>query len=161
MKTETLYAEHAGPLLRYASHLTGDRQRAEDIVQETLLRAWLHAEQLRDDRAAVRAWLYRVAHNVAVDELRYRQARPADVVPEPPDGTPEADHSDGLVTRLTIGEALAGLTPEHRSVLVEVFYGGRSTAEAAQRLRIPHGTAKSRLFYGLRKLRATLAPMAA
>jgi RNA polymerase sigma-70 factor (ECF subfamily) len=158
---ERLYAEHAAPLLRYVSRLTGDRQRAEDIVQETLLRAWLHAGQLRDDEAAVRAWLFRVAHNVTVDELRYRRARPADVVPEPPEGVPEADHSDRLVARLAMGQALARLAPEHRSVLVEVFYGGHSTAEAAQRLRIPHGTAKSRLFYGLRKLRATLTPMAA
>jgi RNA polymerase sigma-70 factor (ECF subfamily) len=162
MQAELLYTEHAGPLLRYVCRLTGgDRQRAEDIVQETLLRAWLYSEHLRDDKAAVRSWLFRVAHNVTVDELRYRQARPADVVPELPDGVPQADHSDRLVTRLAVGAALAGLTPEHRSVLVEVFYGGHSTAEAAQRLRIPHGTAKSRLFYGLRKLRDTLTPQAA
>jgi RNA polymerase sigma-70 factor (ECF subfamily) len=160
MRAETLYAEHAGPLLRYVWRLTGDRQRGEDIVQETLLRAWLHAEQLHEDQASVRSWLFRVAHNVAVDELRYRRARPAEVVPELPDGTPVADPSDVLVTRILIGQALAALAPEHRSVLVEVFYGGHSTAEVAQRLRIPHGTAKSRLFYGLRKLRASLAPVA-
>lgn len=161
MTPETLYSRHAGALLRYACRLTGDRHRGEDIVQETLLRAWLHAEQLRDDEAAVRAWLFRVAHNIAVDELRYLRARPADTVPEPPDGTPHGDHSEDLVNRLTLGQALGRLAPEHRSVLVEVYYRGHSTAEAAQRLRIPHGTVKSRLFYGLRKLRATMTPKAA
>jgi len=161
MTLEMLYAAHAGPLLRYASKLTGDRHHGEDIVQETLLRAWLHAERLRDDDAAVRSWLFRVAHNVAVDELRSRQARPAKVVPEPPDRTPESDHSDRLVNRIALTQALADLAPEHRSVLVLVFYRGHSTAEAARRLRIPHGTAKSRLFYGLRKLRASMSPAAA
>lgn len=154
MTTEALYAAHAGPLLRYAARLTGDWQRGEDIVQETLLRAWLHSDRLLDDEVAVRAWLFRVAHNLARDEWRRQRSRPAQVVPDLPEGPPVADPSDGLINRMALSEALAGLTPEHRSVLVEVFYGGRSMAEAAQRLRIPCGTAKSRLFYGLRKLRA-------
>ena len=152
-----LYAAHAGPLLRYVSRLTGDRQSGEDIVQETLLRAWLHADQLVDDDSKVRSWLFRVAHNIAVDELRYRRARPAQVVAEPPAGRDLPDLSERLVTQISVTEALAALAPEHRSVLVEVFWAGRSTAETAQRLRIPHGTVKSRLFYGLRKLRTTLA----
>jgi RNA polymerase sigma-70 factor (ECF subfamily) len=160
-KAERLYAEHAGVLLRYVSRLTGDVHRAEDIVQETLLRAWLRAGTLRDDPVAVRSWLFRVAHNVAIDELRYRRARPVDVVPEIPDCGQVADPSDGLVNRITMNQALTALPPEHRSVLVEIFYGGRSTAEAAQRLHIPHGTAKSRLFYGLRKLRDDLVLAAA
>jgi RNA polymerase sigma-70 factor, ECF subfamily len=61
-----LYAEHAGPLLRYAMHLmSGDRQRAEDIVQETLLRAWQHPEAIADRPA--RPWLFAVARNLAID----------------------------------------------------------------------------------------------
>src|ERR671923_1102368 len=70
-----LYSEHAGPLLRYALQLTGgDRQRAEDIVQETLLRAWLHPEAIADRPA--RPWLFAVARNLAVDAHRARKARP-------------------------------------------------------------------------------------
>src|ERR1039458_1636043 len=66
MLVRTLYAEHAGPLLRYAFHLTsGDRQRAEDIVQETLLRAWLHPDAIAERPA--RPWLFAVARNLAVD----------------------------------------------------------------------------------------------
>ena len=74
----TLYAEHAGPLLRYALHLTsGDRQRAEDIVQETLLRAWLHPDAIAERPA--RPWLFAVARNLAVDAYRARRARPHEV----------------------------------------------------------------------------------
>jgi RNA polymerase sigma-70 factor (ECF subfamily) len=157
MNTAELYAVYAGPLLRYVWRLTGDRHRGEDIVQETLLRAWLHADRLADDEAMVRSWLFRVAHNVAVDDLRHRRSRPAEVEDTEPAGPHSyADPSDGLLTRLAVHQALATLAPEHRSVLVEVFYRGLSTAEAARLLHIPHGTAKSRLFYGLRKLRATL-----
>ena len=73
-----LYADHAGPLLRYALHLTnGDRQRAEDIVQETLLRAWLHPEAIADRPA--RPWLFAVARNLAFDAHRARKARPHEV----------------------------------------------------------------------------------
>src|ERR1700755_2982936 len=69
-----LYAEHGGALLRYALHLTGgDRQRAEDLVQETIVRAWRHPEALADRPA--RPWLFAVARNLAVDSYRARQAR--------------------------------------------------------------------------------------
>ena len=73
-----LYAEHAGPLLRFASRLmSGDRRRAEDIVQETLLRAWLHPDALADRPA--RPWLFAVARNLAVDWFRAGKARPPEV----------------------------------------------------------------------------------
>src|ERR1700679_2350757 len=73
-----LYSEHAGPLLRYALHLmSGDRQRAEDIVQETLLRAWQHPEAIADRPAA--PWLFAVARNLAVYSFRARKARPHEV----------------------------------------------------------------------------------
>src|SRR5512135_1939618 len=66
-----LYAEHGGALLRYALHLTGgDRQRAEDLVQETIVRAWRHPEALADRPA--RPWLFAVARNLAVDSYRAR-----------------------------------------------------------------------------------------
>src|SRR5258708_25314107 len=75
MLVRTLYAEHAGPLLRYALHLTsGDRQRAEDIVQETMLRAWMHPDAIAEGPA--RPWLFAVARNLAVDAHRARRAPP-------------------------------------------------------------------------------------
>src|SRR3954470_22374110 len=75
-----LYEQHAGPLLSYALRLTGgDRGRSEDIVQETLLRAWRHPQALDPQRGPVRSWLFTVARNVAVDAHRARRARPTEV----------------------------------------------------------------------------------
>jgi DNA-directed RNA polymerase specialized sigma24 family protein len=85
----TLYAEHAGPLLRYALHLTGgDRQRAEDIVQETMWLAWQHPEAIAERPA--RPWLFAVARNLAVEQVR--RARPHDVGKGTPPPRPSAEH---------------------------------------------------------------------
>lgn len=68
----TLYDEHGGPLLAYVERLVrGDRQQAEDIVQETLVRAWRNAERLAGDTA--RPWLFAVARNIAIDRARARR----------------------------------------------------------------------------------------
>jgi RNA polymerase sigma-70 factor (ECF subfamily) len=150
-----LYEAHARPLRIYAGRLLGDAGRGEDVVQEALLRAWLHADRLIDDDAAVRAWLYRVAHNIAVDEVRRRRTRPDEFLgATPAPAATTADASDRVALRIDLAQALARLKPEHRSVLVEIFYLDRTTVEAAESLRIPHGTAKSRLFYGLRQLKS-------
>ena len=65
-----LYDEHAAALWRYAMRLTGDRARAEDVVQETLLRAWQHPEVTEDTERSARAWLFTVARNMIIDEHR-------------------------------------------------------------------------------------------
>ena len=88
---------------------------------------------------------------MAIDEVRYRKARPAEVYVEPVDQV--RDPSDDVVASIEMVRMLRCLSPEHRSVLIEIFYIGRTTREAARALRIPHGTAKSRLHYGLRRLR--------
>ena len=73
-----LQAEHGGPLLGYAMRLTGgDRQQAEEVVQETLLRAWRHPEALTG--RPIRPWLFTVARNIVVDIHRARQSRPSEV----------------------------------------------------------------------------------
>ena len=70
-----LYAEHAAAISRYALRLTGDRARAEDVVQETLLRAWQHPEATDDDERSPRAWLFTVARNMIIDERRSARFR--------------------------------------------------------------------------------------
>jgi RNA polymerase sigma-70 factor, ECF subfamily len=150
-----LYAEHAGPLLRYALHLMGgDRQRAEDIVQETLLRAWLHPEAIADRPA--RPWLFAVARNLAVDAYRARKARPHEVGEGPLELLPSPDDAERALESWAVADALRSLRLEHRSVLLETYYYGKSVAEAAASLGIPAGTVKSRTFYALRALRLEL-----
>ena len=151
-----LYAEHAGPLLAYALRLTGNRSRAEDVVQETLLRAWRHPEALDATRGSLRPWLFTVARNLVVDQHRARRARPREVSSEVLAGLPAADELDRALQAWQIAEAVATLRDEHRSVLLETYYRGKSVAEAAAALGVPAGTVKSRTYYALRALRLAL-----
>jgi RNA polymerase sigma-70 factor (ECF subfamily) len=152
-----LYEQHAVPLLAYALRLTGgDRGRSEDIVQETLLRAWRHPEALDPDRGPVRSWLFTVARNVAVDAHRARRARPIEVGDEALAVVPAVDEIEQALDTWLVSDALATLSPDHRAVLLETYYRGRSVAEAAAVLGVPPGTVKSRTFYALRALRLAL-----
>jgi RNA polymerase sigma-70 factor (ECF subfamily) len=152
-----LWAEHGGPLLAYATRLTGgDRQRAEDIVQETLLRAWRHPEALAEDRGSPRPWLCTVARHLAVDHHRSRRARPPETGPDALSVIAVPDHADRVLEAWIVADALRTLSSEHREVLVETYFLGKSVAEAATALRIPAGTVKSRTYYALRALRLAL-----
>lgn len=151
-----VYASHGGELLRFATHLTGDPTRAQDVVQETLIRAWRHPEALDGSRGSPRGWLFTVARNVVVDLVRAEKARPRLA---PWDGVREPSTDGGLdraVESWELAEAVSRLSPEHREVLTEVHLRGRSVAEAAAVLGIPAGTVKSRTFYALRALRLAL-----
>src|SRR5579872_1490975 len=118
-----LYAEHGGALLRYALHLTGgDRQRAEDLVQETIVRAWRHPEALADRQP--RPWLFAVARNLAVDAYRARQSRPPEVGQAVLDTLPADDDADRTLESWAVADALASLRPDHRRVIVETYYRG-------------------------------------
>jgi RNA polymerase sigma-70 factor (ECF subfamily) len=155
MLVRALYAEHAGALLRYVLRMTdGDRQRAEDIVQETLLRAWQHPEAIADRPA--RPWLYAVARNLAVDAHRARRTRPHEVGEAALHLVAVPDSADRMLQSWAVAEALATLGPDHRRVLLETYYRGRTVAEAAEVLGVPQGTVKSRAYYALRALRLAL-----
>jgi RNA polymerase sigma-70 factor (ECF subfamily) len=153
-----LCEEHGAVLLAYATHLTRDRDQAEDIAQETLLRAWTHPEALDPDRGSTRAWLLTVARNLVRDQARASKARPqvvTDEIPEASLGSVD-DEIDLAVESWVVAEALAELSPDHRAVLVETFYRGRSVRQAATFLGVPAGTIKSRTYYALRALRVAL-----
>jgi RNA polymerase sigma-70 factor (ECF subfamily) len=156
-----LYAEHGRSLLAYATRLTGDRAAAEDVVQETLIRAWKHADDLDNDgKGSVRGWLLTVARNLVTDRARARAARPHEVA-EPAEGMPasasERDHAQGVADSMTVLGAMDGLSTEHREVLVAIYYQGRTVAEAATTLGIAPGTVKSRSYYALRALRSVMS----
>lgn len=153
-----LYKEHAGPLLGYVLRLVrGDRQRAEDVVQETLLRAWRHPESLDPARGSLRVWLATVARNIVVDGERARRARPHEVGEDALSVLPSNENEiDKAMLAWEVMEVLAELAPHHREVVIEVYYRGRSVAEAASVLGVPPGTIKSRTYYALRQLKLLL-----
>ena len=153
-----LYDEHAPVLLAYAVRLTdGDRARAEDLVQETLLRAWRKLADLDDDGRSLRPWLFTVVQRLAIDAHRARRARPQEVGDAMLATLPELDEVEHTLDRIVVTEALRSLSPDHRAVLVETYYRGRSVAEAASVLGVPPGTVKSRCYYALRALSLALA----
>jgi RNA polymerase sigma-70 factor (ECF subfamily) len=155
-----LHAEHGDALYAHAMRLCdGDRQRAEDLVQETLLRAWRHPEALSPERGSARAWLFTTARHLSIDAWRRRTARVGEVVTDKPPEPAAEDETERAVEAWTIAEALARLSPPHRHVIVECFYRGRSVAEAAQALGVPPGTVKSRTHYAMRALRLVLEEM--
>ena len=157
-----LYDDVGGPLFGYALRLTDDRARAEEVVQETLVRAWARASELDLAPDALRGWLFTVARNIVTDLRRADGARPSTVADEGAlSAAPAADELDRAVQSWTISAALDRLTPVHRAVLVETFYEGRSVADAAARLGVPPGTVKSRSYYALRALRLVLEEMGA
>jgi RNA polymerase sigma-70 factor (ECF subfamily) len=152
-----MHAEHGEALYAHALRLVGgDRQRAEDLVQETLLRAWRHPEALDPERGSVRAWLFTTARHLSIDAWRRRSARVTEVVTDTLPEPAADDETDRAVEAWTVAEALARLSAPHREVLIECFYRGRSVAETASRLGIPAGTVKSRTHYALRSLRLAL-----
>lgn len=151
-----LHDEHGAALWRYALHLTGgDRSRAEDVVQETLLRAWRHPEVLTPERGISRGWLWTVARHLVIDEARSARWRHEEVSGRLPE-RPVADEADRVVDRELLAIALGRLSAEHRDVLRECYYRGRSVAEAAAVLGVPAGTVKSRTHYALRALRLAI-----
>jgi RNA polymerase sigma-70 factor, ECF subfamily len=151
-----LYSRFRRPLLRYVlSIVNGDYSFAEDVVQETMLRAWLHMEELEAERAG--PWLFMVAHNVAISTFhRKREARPHEV-PMGQETVPVTDRElERALDATELRSALLKLTVEHREVVVQLYYLQRSVAEVAALLAIPAGTVRSRAFYALRELRTVL-----
>jgi RNA polymerase sigma-70 factor (ECF subfamily) len=157
---QQLHDEHAAALWGYCLRLTGhDRARAEDVTQETLLRAWRHFSVLDETRGSVRAWLFTVARNLVVDEWRSRRARSEVTVAEVPEVVDPRDQTDQQLLSWVVAEAVTTLSADHRAVLLECYYRGASVAEAARRLGVPEGTVKSRTHYALRALRLALEEM--
>ncbi len=152
-----LYRDHASALLAYVLRLVGgDRYAAEDVVQETLLRAWRNASRLDPAARSLRPWLVTVARRIVIDGHRGRLARPAETGPAALEQVPAEDDLDRALRLMAISDALTELSEPHRRVLVETYFKGRSTVEAAAELGVPPGTVRSRIFYALRSLRIAL-----
>jgi RNA polymerase sigma-70 factor, ECF subfamily len=154
---------HRDPLYRYVLRRTfGDRQLAEDITQEALLRAWQRSGTVDWSIRDMRPWLFAVARNLVVDNYRAMRARPAEVLDERMNDRPE--HVDRIAEALVAHDmtaALARLSEAHRAVLVEVYYHGHSLAEVAVKFGLPLGTVKSRMYYALRALRPLVRELGA
>jgi len=147
-----LHDEHAGVLYAFVHRYTDDRQLAEDVVQETLLRAWQRLDRLDTDDP--RSYLFTVARNVLTDAWRARQRRPVEIGEDHTPTVPVADQVDRTLDALLVAEALRRLSAEHRAVLEQLYFLGRPVAEVGRLLGIAEGTVKSRAYYAVRALRS-------
>ncbi|WP_442785305.1 sigma-70 family RNA polymerase sigma factor [Amycolatopsis sp. H20-H5] len=153
---QALHEEHASALWSFALHLTsGDRARAEDVVQETLLRAWRNPRVLDQSTGSARSWLFTVARRIAIDDWRSASSR-SEVVTDAPPELPVTDGTERAVQGWVVAEALVELSLRHREVLLLCFFQGCSVADAAAKLGVAEGTVKSRTHYALRALRLVL-----
>ncbi|MFC4905902.1 sigma-70 family RNA polymerase sigma factor [Actinomadura gamaensis] len=152
-----LYREYHRPLLAFVLRLTGgDRGWAEDVVQETMVRAWRSAAGLDPAAESLMPWLATVARRIVIDHRRSRDVRPPEVGDGPLENLPATDEVDGLLRKVMVAEALNSLSPAHRQILTETVLRDRTVNQAADSLGIPVGTAKSRVYYALRALRVAL-----
>jgi RNA polymerase sigma-70 factor (ECF subfamily) len=152
------YATHGPELYRFAVRALGDNGAAEEVVQETFLRAWRSGDRFDPSLGSLRTWLFAIARNVVIDVTRRKAARPQWLSDVPPEGGLE-DPLENIMLAWQVEEALRRISDDHRVAIVETYYRGRPHAEVAAELRIPEGTLRSRIFYGLKALRLALEEM--
>ncbi len=137
-------------------------ERAEELAQETLLRLWRKAHQFDASRATASAWVYSIARNLFIDEMRRgvrdrrleQEEEPAPEGPERPDDLLMAAERERLVR-----EVMAGLPGEQLKVVRLSFFDGLAHSEIAERLGLPLGTVKSRIRLAVARLREQLGEM--
>ena len=150
-----LHDTHGAALFRYVARMTGDNALAEDVVQESLLRAWKHPSILEQHDDATRAWLFTVARNLVIDDRRsahFRREKTTDELPE----NGASDETESVLDAWLLSDVLSSLSLQHRRAIVSAYYLGNSVAEIARQEDVPIGTIKSRLHYALRALRLSL-----
>lgn len=150
-----LYRRYSDRLYRFGVQALGNTGLAEEMVQECFLRLWRTAGRFDADRGSVAAYLFTIARSVASDVRRRPSSRP--LVPvEYIQLPPQADSVDRILDSMILRDGLDTLSSAHREVLRLVHEEGLTQSQIAERLGLPLGTVKTRLFHGLRALRAAL-----
>jgi RNA polymerase sigma-70 factor (ECF subfamily) len=158
------YAAHGAELYRFVLRGLGDSGAAQDVVQETFLRAWRAADRFDAELASLRVWLFAIARNAMLDHVRAARVRPwqRDLL-DPPTAERAAgaveDDSERLLRSWVVEEALRRLSEDHRTAIVETHLRERPYSQVAGELGVPIGTVRSRVFYGLKALRVVMDEM--
>jgi RNA polymerase sigma-70 factor (ECF subfamily) len=159
-----IYRDHAPALRRFIGRTSIDQSRTEDVVQEVILRVWRQAPQV----TSMRAYLLQTTRNILIDMHRAAGRRVTEVADDRDDDSRARVDSrvpnpvveiDRALDQVLVEDALARLQPDHRAVVLALYYQRLTVVEAAVELRIPAGTVKSRAFYAVRSLRAILDEM--
>jgi RNA polymerase sigma-70 factor (ECF subfamily) len=154
-----LYEALGRNVFALALQMVGSREDAEEVVQDTFVKAHEHAARFDPARGSVRAWVYTIARNACRMRLRARSSRPEPAIGrEPEDAAPESGRTSEVarVDRLTVQEAFASMSHDEARLLEDAFYGGYSHADLAERDGVALGTVKSRLRRAMLKARDAL-----
>lgn len=161
---ETLYDRYSRPVYSFAYRMLGDRDHAEDLMQEVFLRAWRRSSRFSDSRGTLISWLLSITHNMAIDELRKKQRRPQKADSNEPDvlmgslrdtTEPVEEIAVRSDTGRAVREALDEI-PENQRVVLELgYFRGMTQREISEKLDVPLGTIKTRMRLALRKLQAS------
>jgi RNA polymerase sigma factor (sigma-70 family) len=138
-----------------ALRILHDRALAEDAVQEAFLAIWRSADSYRRERSKPATWILTLVHRRAVDLVRREDRRRSDPLEAAPEAAGEAvpEEAELRRRRAAVQGALRQLPDEQRQTLELAYYGGYTQSELAERLGVPLGTIKSRMFTGLNRLR--------
>jgi RNA polymerase sigma-70 factor (ECF subfamily) len=149
------FLAHGGELLGFARRSVRDQGRAEDVVQETFMRAWRSRRRFDPSLGSLRAWLFAIERRVLIDHAAKSAPMPEDRLHAI--ATPfEEDWVDEALLGWQVAEAVERLDEAHRMVVVELYVNGRTSREVSELFAIPEGTVRSRAFYALRSLRVIL-----
>lgn len=152
-----LFSRFRTELLAKVLHLTNqDRDWADDVVQETFIRAWRHSDTLIAEPSMLRGWLSTVARRIVIDGWRSRAKRPREVELAVAEVADVSDGVEHLLSLMVVTDMLARLTDKHRAAVYETYVRDRTVREAARVLGVPEGTVKSRLHSATREIRQTL-----
>jgi RNA polymerase sigma-70 factor, ECF subfamily len=154
-----LYDRHGRTAYALALRVLRDAALAEDAVQDGFLTAWRTAAGFDPARGKASTWLLTLVHRRAVDVVRREERRRADVLDDAPIASGDATDESAEIRdeRRRVQAALAKLPPDQREALELAYYGGLTQTELAERLGVPLGTIKSRMFTALSRLRDLLA----
>jgi len=147
-----LYRETVRDVYAYVATIVGDRAAAEDVVAAAYERAYRKRAKFDPRRGSPRAWVFGIARNAALDELR-RRKRTATLVEEPPDAAASGDDTELAAQRATVRAALLRLDPRDREIVALKFHGDLTNAEVAKLLGLSESNAGTRLHRAMTKLR--------
>ena len=151
-----LYRRYGKRLYRFGVQMLGNGGLAEEMVQETFVRLWRTSGRFDAGKASVGTYLYVIARSVAADIRKRPSSRPLLPV-EDVDVPPQPDSVDQILDGMIIREALESLGQGHAQVLRLAQDEGLTQSQIAERLGLPLGTVKTRMFHGIRAMRAALA----
>jgi len=152
-RLERLYGECRDDVYAYLASLLRDRCLAEDLTAVAFERAFRRRRLFNPRRGSERAWLFAIARNAALDELRRRSRRTALVSDLPADAFKSAEETEGVLRRVTVQAALAGLTPRERELIALKFHAGLSNPDIARVLGVSESNAGTLLHRTITKLR--------